>query len=487
MMGDDSRLYKKDNKGSEKIMADRIQFFRPALAGLIAAAGAALALGLSASDAQASVGSASAGDGTTIEWASYAHSNTYQYIDSDGYYRYGPDKKKDTTKTGGVYKQTSTGNWYYVSKGKIGTTSSSSTWLGANWNGFWFLSGNDDGQIQADLDQGDIAKVTAAGNFNYIPPSGTGWYSFGGDEVEGTSASEVQLYLNGTVGKNSNGWWYLSDGKVDFSYSGFAANKNGYWWIGKVDSVYEISKAWDRSGEIDVESGGDAGSELDFGSLDGYVNFDAFALAKDTEGVISSDTSLWYFVSAGKVDFSFTGFVKNSNGWWYVENGVVDFAQTGLYGPDANGNWYYFSGNKVDFTYTGMAANTYTYDKYYNSPNENNADRYRYWGHDLTGVTAFSGGSLNLHTGFSSSGNSSNTAGLRYSWYSSNKKTYWWVDSGVVNFDAYGAAYYNGYYWLVLRGLVWHIDTKAYIGGTAYTVDEGIVKSYSGGNYWFGY
>ena len=40
-----------------------------------------------------------------------------------------------------------------------------------------------------------------------------------------------------TVAKNSNGWWKITDGKVDFSFTGIASSQNGSWYLknGQVD------------------------------------------------------------------------------------------------------------------------------------------------------------------------------------------------------------------------------------------------------------
>ena len=43
-----------------------------------------------------------------------------------------------------------------------------------------------------------------------------------------------------TVAHNVNGWWYVKNGEVDFSYNRFAENENGEWYVrgGKVDFSY---------------------------------------------------------------------------------------------------------------------------------------------------------------------------------------------------------------------------------------------------------
>lgn len=54
------------------------------------------------------------------------------------------------------------------------------------------------------------------------------------------------LYKNGVIDKetslerNSHGWWYVKDGKIDFTYTGLARNQHGWWYVkdGKIDFTY---------------------------------------------------------------------------------------------------------------------------------------------------------------------------------------------------------------------------------------------------------
>ena len=44
----------------------------------------------------------------------------------------------------------------------------------------------------------------------------------------GSSSLKYQVIDTETVARNANGWWYIKDGKVDFSYNGFAKNQPRY-------------------------------------------------------------------------------------------------------------------------------------------------------------------------------------------------------------------------------------------------------------------
>ena len=69
---------------------------------------------------------------------------------------------------------------------------------------------------------------------------------------------------------------------VDFSYNGFAKNKNGIWYI--------------RNGKVDTSANG--------------IIYD-------------SHSSNWYYTRNGKVDLSANTVAKNQYGWWKISNGNV--------------------------------------------------------------------------------------------------------------------------------------------------------------------
>ena len=59
----------------------------------------------------------------------------------------------------------------------------------------------------------------------------------------------------------------------------------------------------------------------------------------------------WFYLSGGKVDFSYTGIAPNAYGWWRIVNGAVDFTFTGL--ADNDYGWWYLQNGKLDFAYNG--------------------------------------------------------------------------------------------------------------------------------------
>ncbi len=142
-----------------------------------------------------------------------------------------------------------------------------------------------------------------------------------GDEPEpepGPGPAEQPDGLNKVDGV----WGYYKDGVVDTSYTGFASNDNGDWYV-----------------------------------VNGYVNFDQSTVAKDTTGALGTKGT-WYYVVRNAVQHDFTGLAnyKNANGWWYIDKGTVDFNASGVY-KNVNG-WWYVSGGKVNFNANTVAKNS---------------------------------------------------------------------------------------------------------------------------------
>ena len=95
-----------------------------------------------------------------------------------------------------------------------------------------------------------------------------------------------QIVNKTTVAPNEYGWWFVRDGKVDFTYTGIAQNENGWWRI-----------------------------------VNGKVDFNCNSVESNEYG--------WWKLSGGKVDFGFTGIAGNQYGAWFVRNGKVDFDYSG--------------------------------------------------------------------------------------------------------------------------------------------------------------
>ncbi len=269
------------------------------------------------------------------------------------------------------------GVWGYYVDGKL---DASYNGFAENSNGQWYV---EDGVVT--FDRNDVLK-DADGVFG----TAGAWYYVVG--------SKVQDRFTGLANyKNSNGWWYIKNGKVDFSHNGVDKNANGWWYVtgGKVDfsanTVAKNSNGWWYI----------LGGKVQFGftGLADYSNSNGWWYIKNgkvdfTHNGVDKNKNGWWYVTGGKVQFGFTGLAnyKNSNGWWYIKDGKVDFGAGGVY--KNNNGWWYVNGGKVLFddclTYaaqfvgahsnTGQSAsekmqscftymrNNYNYTRYYGTP-----------------------------------------------------------------------------------------------------------------------
>ena len=224
--------------------------------------------------------------------------------------------------------------WWRIEEGKVNFNF---TGIASNKNGTWYLDGGkvdfsysgfykngtdylyvENGQIT--YTKNDVIKGAVAAQ--------SGWWHVVGSKV----------IFDTTVAKNSNGWWYISNGMVDFSHNGVEKNSNGWWRI--------------ENGKVNFSFEGFASNSNGWWYLEGgKVTFQKNDVIK---GSVDGETTWWHVVNS-KVTYD-TTVAKNANGWWSIENGKVNFNFTGV-ASNQNGDWY-LSNGKVDFNYNG----TVTYD-----------------------------------------------------------------------------------------------------------------------------
>ncbi len=166
----------------------------------------------------------------------------------------------------------------------------------------------------------------------------SGWWYVKKGRV--TSSATV---IKGTV-DDTTAWWYVNkNGRVDTSYTGFAANGSGSWYVesGRVTkTVNGVFK--DKTGALGSDSSW-------YYVLNSKVQTGFTGLAD------YSNASGWWYITNGRVDRSYTGLAKNKNGWWYVSGGKVDRSATTV--AKNSSGWWYVSKGKVDRSYTGFAKN----------------------------------------------------------------------------------------------------------------------------------
>ena len=224
--------------------------------------------------------------------------------------------------------------WWRIEEGKVNFNF---TGIASNKNGTWYLDGGkvdfsysgfykngtdylyvENGQIT--YTKNDVIKGAVAAQ--------SGWWHVVGSKV----------IFDTTVAKNSNGWWYISNGMVDFSHNGVEKNSNGWWRI--------------ENGKVNFSFEGFASNSNGWWYLEGgKVTFQKNDVIK---GSVDGETTWWHVVNS-KVTYD-TTVAKNANGWWSIENGKVNFNFTGV-ASNQNGDCY-LSNGIVDFNYNG----TVTYD-----------------------------------------------------------------------------------------------------------------------------
>ncbi len=230
---------------------------------------------------------------------------------------------KGKVTTGVVTVANNAKGWWYI--GKDGKVDLTYTGFASNSNGKWYI---EKGKVT--FKKNDVIKDTTGA----LGTKGT-WYYIVGSKVQ-TGYTGVADYAN------TNGWWYIKNGKVDFSANTVAKNKNGWWYVtgGKVQFGYTgVANYANANGWWYIKNG--------------KVDFKANTVAKNKNG--------WWRVQNGKVNFKFTGLASNSNGWWYLKGGKVQFGYTGIQ-KNSKGSWY-VKGGKVQFSYSGkvkIGGKTYT-------------------------------------------------------------------------------------------------------------------------------
>lgn len=147
---------------------------------------------------------------------------------------------------------------------------------------------------------------------------------------------EVLTSVTGLV-QNSAGFWYVENGYVDETRNDIVPDDGGVWW--------KIS-----NGLVDFDYTGVAKNKYGWWRVEnGYVNFNANGIYKNDYG--------WWKVEDGKVNFNYTGVAKNDYGWWRVEKGKVNFKANGVFKNEYG--WWKVEKGKVNFNYTGVAKNDY--------------------------------------------------------------------------------------------------------------------------------
>ena len=186
--------------------------------------------------------------------------------------------------------------WWHIVDGKLDYT----TTVAPNKNGWWYVK---NGKVDftfngfADNENGrwkiENGKVTF--NYNDVVYESGQWRYYWGSKF-------LNTYTGVANCANSNGWWYVKNGVVDFTADTIAMNSNGWWKV-----------------------------------TGGKVDFSSNTVAMNEYG--------WWVVENGKVTFNYNGLATNQNGTWYCVGSKVIFSFNGTY--VSNGTSYEIVNGKV--------------------------------------------------------------------------------------------------------------------------------------------
>ncbi len=289
-------------------------------------------------------------------------------------------------------------------------------------------------------------KVTAAGNGSAKITAKTNG---------GKLSSSVTITCSSGELKKVNGvWGHYKNGKLQTSYTGFASNSSGKWYVEKgIVSKSTNGVFKDKTGAI-----GTAGNWYYVINSKVNTGFTGLAHYKNASG--------WWYITKGKVDRSYTGLAKNQNGWFYVNSGGVDRSYSG-FAKNSNGKWY-VSGGKVTKTKNGVLKDSKGAIGAKNS-----------WYYVLNSK---------VQTGFTGLANYSNASGWwyitkgkvdrSYNGLAKNKNGWFYLTNGKVNRSYTGLATNKNGTWYVKSGKVQKSFTGTVsIGGKKYSVTNGKVKA----------
>ena len=248
--------------------------------------------------------------------------------------------------------------------------------------------------------------------------------------------------------------YYVSESKLDWSYTGYVAYNNEYYYV--QDGVAYTGLMEQNGVWCYVENGRvnyNITTLVNFAGAwyyveNGVVNFNATTLV--------NYYGAWYYVENGVLNFNATTLVHFCGAWYYVENGVVNFNATTL--VLFYGDWYYVENGVVNFNATTLVNFCGTWYYIENGVLNFNATTLvnfcGTWYYVENGVLNFNATTLVYFYG---------------DWY--------YVENGVLNFNATTLVYFYGDWYYVENGVVnFNATTLVYFYGSWYYVENGVVN-----------
>lgn len=280
------------------------------------------------------------------------------------------------------------------------------------------------------------------------------WYTF--------KKGSNKIYTNYTgIAKNSNGWWRVVKGKVNFKANGVFSNSYGNWWVenGKVNFDKNDTVTYNK--KTYVIRDGKATLEKDYK----YKQYDCNDLT-----VKQAPDGNWYAFDGNTIAWDYTGIAPNGNGWWRIVRGRLDWNATGVFSNN-NGEFYVEKG-KVNFAKYGVVnanGKTYTIVAGQVASSANNGYSTNYDSSKL--VVKGSGNNWYAYNG--------NKIAWDYTGIAPNENGWWRVENGKVNFSANGIYQNEKGLWKVTNGKVDFGYTGPFADsiGNVYTIVSGLVQN----------
>ena len=203
------------------------------------------------------------------------------------------------------------------------------------------------------------AALNSNGKYGYLDEKGKVAIPFEYEDAIAAHEGVAPVKKNGKYGAVD----YSGKVIISFEYDAISeyingvcyALKDGYVYVisltdGLVNMTYNGRKAdyYVKDGKIDLTFTG-------FVKKNGEYIYCEKGVAKTSSNEVVkgtvNGTSGWWKLKKGKVDLTFTGFAKNSSGWWYCEKGKVNFDKKDVIKGTVNGEsgWWFVSGGQVKF------------------------------------------------------------------------------------------------------------------------------------------
>ncbi|MDY5279829.1 GH25 family lysozyme [Sharpea porci] len=256
--------------------------------------------------------------------------------------------------------------------------------------------------------------------------------------------STVNSSTNGLVQARNGNWYYLTNGNVNWNYSGLIYFNNEWFYVhhGLID--------WNYSNLVNYNGQW-------FYVHNGKIDWGYNTLSQVDGG------GIWYKVTNGKLDWNYKGLFKFYDTWYYLDNGQVDWNANKL--VNYNGDWYYVVNGAINWKYTNL-------DEYNGTWYYIRDSKIRWGDNTLAQVN-----DVGVWYQVNNSSIDWNYTGLTQFY-----GTWYYIDHGRLNWNYNGLVYYNNEWFYVKNGRIdWSYSTVTKYNGILFYVHNGKIDwSYNG-------